>query len=128
MPPVQVRKGLRRGTSGVMVYGTTRNKPSPKPKCWPCVSSRTVSSTAKNCFKSRGSPDYNVIMSTVEEIKAAIGNLSLSERAEIASFVNGWTDDAWDEQIKRDFDAGKLDALLKEVDAEIDAGRVEEGP
>lgn len=67
-------------------------------------------------------------MSTVEEIKAAIGNLSLSERAEIASFVNGWTDDAWDEQIKRDFDAGKLDALLKEVDAEIDAGRVEEGP
>jgi len=67
-------------------------------------------------------------MSTVEEIKAAIGQLSLSERAEVARFVHGWTDDAWDEQIKRDFDGGKLDALLKQVEDDISAGRLEDGP
>jgi len=67
-------------------------------------------------------------MSTVEEIKAAFETLSLSERAEVARFVNGWHDDDWDEQIKRDFDAGKFARILKEVDADIEAGRLEEGP
>jgi hypothetical protein len=67
-------------------------------------------------------------MSTVDEIKAAIGKLSLSERAEVARFVHGWTDDAWDEQIKDDFDAGKLDAILRDVRDDIRAGRLEDGP
>ena len=67
-------------------------------------------------------------MSTVEEIKAAIGKLSLSERAEVAKSLHGWDDDAWDEQIKRDADAGKLDAILNQVRADIRAGRLEDGP
>jgi hypothetical protein len=67
-------------------------------------------------------------MSTVEEIKAAIGALSEAERREVARFASGWEDDVWDRQIQRDFDAGKLDALLNEVDKDIEAGRLEEGP
>jgi hypothetical protein len=67
-------------------------------------------------------------MSTVEEIKAAIEKLSEAERREVARFAGGWEDDAWDRQIQRDFDAGKLDALLKKVDEDIEAGRLEEGP
>ena len=67
-------------------------------------------------------------MTTVAEIKAAINQLSLSERAEVARFVHGWTDDAWDEQMKRDLDAGKLDALLKQVQEDIAAGRLMDGP
>ena len=67
-------------------------------------------------------------MSTVDEIKAAIKNLSETERREVARFASGWEDDAWDRQIQRDYDGGKLDALLKEVDADIAADRLEEGP
>jgi len=67
-------------------------------------------------------------MSTVEEIKAAIEKLSETQRREIARFASGWQDDEWDRQIQRDFDNGKLDALLQEVDEDIEAGRLEEGP
>jgi hypothetical protein len=71
---------------------------------------------------------YNCSMTTVQEIKAAIEKLSLSERAEVARFVHGWADDAWDEQIKRDFDGGKFDRIMKEIDADLEAGRLEDGP
>ena len=67
-------------------------------------------------------------MLTVNEIKAAIPHLTLSERADIAKCLNGWSDDAWDEQIKHDFDTGKLDALLNEVRDDIRQGRLEDGP
>jgi hypothetical protein len=67
-------------------------------------------------------------MSTVEEIKSAIEKLSETERREVARFASGWEDDAWDRQIQQDFDAGKLNALLQQVDSDIDAGRIEEGP
>ncbi|HVX87242.1 MAG TPA: hypothetical protein VH253_20830 [Phycisphaerae bacterium] len=67
-------------------------------------------------------------MTTVEEIKAAIDRLTFKERAEVARHLHGWVDDGWDEQMKRDFDEGKLDSLLKEVERDIEAGRVEEGP
>jgi hypothetical protein len=67
-------------------------------------------------------------MSTVEEIKAAFEKLSLSERAKVAQFVNGWRDDAWDTKMRQDLASGKLDQLLRDVDSDIDAGRLEEGP
>ncbi|HVS71024.1 MAG TPA: hypothetical protein VHQ47_07205 [Phycisphaerae bacterium] len=67
-------------------------------------------------------------MTTVDEIKAAIDRLSFEERAEIARYFHGWTDDEWDEQIKQDVDSGKLDALLKQVDDDIREGRLEDGP
>ena len=37
-------------------------------------------------------------MSTVAEIKAAISQLTLAERAEVARCLHEWEDDAWDKQ------------------------------
>lgn len=62
-------------------------------------------------------------MSTVTEIKAAIERLSLTERAEVARWLNGWEDDDWDRQMSADVDSGRLDRFIKEVDAEIEADR-----
>jgi len=67
-------------------------------------------------------------MSTVEEIKRAVEKLSLEERAEFAKWFNGWEDDDWDRQMQEDARSGKLDKLLDQVDADIDAGRVTEFP
>ena len=67
-------------------------------------------------------------MSTVKEIKAAIEKLSLEERAELERALHGWTDDAWDEQIKSDVAASRLDKILKEVDDEFDAGKLRDLP
>lgn len=62
-------------------------------------------------------------MSTVAEIKAAIAHLTLDERAEVARCLHQWEDDAWDEQMRQDLAAGKLDRLLAKVDADIEAGK-----
>jgi hypothetical protein len=67
-------------------------------------------------------------MSTVEEIKAAIEKLSLKQRGELARWFHGWKDDAWDRQIARDARSGKLDKLLKQVDADIRAKRLRKLP
>ena len=67
-------------------------------------------------------------MSTVEEIKSAIEQLSLQQRAELARWLYGWEDDDWDKQIAADFEAGKLDKLLQEVDEDVRAGRIRDLP
>ena len=67
-------------------------------------------------------------MSTVEEIKAAIVNLALEERAEVARSLHNWEDDDWDRQIKNDLAAGKLDSLLAAVDKDIAEGNLRELP
>ena len=67
-------------------------------------------------------------MSTVEEIKVAIAKLSLTERGELERWLHGWTDDEWDEQMKADASAGRLDKILAEVDAEIDRGELRDLP
>jgi hypothetical protein len=65
---------------------------------------------------------------SAEQIKTAIEQLSFEERAEHAAWLHGWQDDEWDEQIKRDVAAGKLDHILREVDEDIRAGRLREMP
>jgi len=60
-----------------------------------------------------------VRISTVAEIKAAISQLTLGERAEVARCLHVWEDDAWDQQIQQDLAAGKLDALLAKVDDDL---------
>jgi hypothetical protein len=62
-------------------------------------------------------------MSTVEEIKTAIGRLSLEERAEITAELCGWTDDDWDRQMKSDAAAGKFSKLNDEADTAYRAGQ-----
>ena len=54
-------------------------------------------------------------MSTVVEIKEAIGKSSLEERAELITELCGWTDDDWDRQTRRDAAAGKFDPLNREA-------------
>jgi hypothetical protein len=71
---------------------------------------------------------YQMIVSTLQEIKAAIPKLTLEERAEVARCLHGWEDDEWDEQMKGDLAAGKLDPLLKKVDSDIDRGQFSELP
>ena len=65
---------------------------------------------------------------SLAEIKAAIQQLSFEQRAELAAWLHGWNDDEWDEQMKRDIAAGKLDAVLREVDDDIKAGRLRDMP
>jgi hypothetical protein len=62
-------------------------------------------------------------MNTVEEIRTAIGRLSLEERAQIVAELCGWNDDDWDRQMKSDAAAGKFDSLNCEADAAHAAGR-----
>ena len=63
-------------------------------------------------------------MSTVAEIKMAIGQLSLAERAEIIADLCGWAEDDWDRQMKADVVAGKFTALNHDTDAAHAAGQL----
>jgi hypothetical protein len=65
---------------------------------------------------------------TVEEIKAAIPQLTMEERAEIARCLHGWEDDEWDEQMKQNLASGKLNPLLAKVDGDIAQGNVLDPP
>lgn len=61
---------------------------------------------------------------SLAEIKTAIQNLSLEERAELATWLHGWENDDWDEQMKRDIGSGKLDSVLHEIEEDIQTGTV----
>ena len=67
-------------------------------------------------------------MSTVAEIKAVIPSLTLEERAEVARCLGNWEDDNWDQQMKQDIAAGKLDNLLARVDRDIAEGKLRDLP
>ena len=56
------------------------------------------------------------------EIKAAIDALSPREYCELMALLNPLDDDAWDDQMKSDAKAGKLNALGKQVVADLGAG------
>ena len=69
-------------------------------------------------------------MSTVAEIRDAIAELSLEERAELIAELCGWEDDEWDRQMKADAVAGKFDRMNQEALEDLRAGRctpLEEG-
>ena len=65
---------------------------------------------------------------SIEQIKEAIEQLSFEERAELAAWLHGWKDDEWDEQMKRDIADWKFDAVIREVDEDIRAGRFSDMP
>ncbi|HEY3913122.1 MAG TPA: hypothetical protein VGN61_01445 [Verrucomicrobiae bacterium] len=65
---------------------------------------------------------------SVQEIKEAVKNLSLEERAEVAACLHSWNNDAWDEQMKRDAASGKLDKLLSELDADLAKNNLRDMP
>ena len=61
-------------------------------------------------------------MSTVEEIKAAIEALPQDERARLADWVAEHIETEWDRRIVEDIEAGRLDAVIGEVDRDARAG------
>jgi hypothetical protein len=65
---------------------------------------------------------------SVQEIKEAARRLTAEERAEVAACLHSWTDDEWDKQMKRDAEAGKLNFLFDEAEAERQAGTLRKFP
>jgi hypothetical protein len=62
----------------------------------------------------------------VKEIETAIMQLSLDELLELSNWLAEYQAQVWDEQIEADLEAGRLDLLLAEVDAEYEAGLAEQ--
>lgn len=63
-------------------------------------------------------------MSTVQEIKAAISALPDADFRELSRAVDEMEAQRFDHAVEDAAQSGKLDAWLKRVDDEIDAGRV----
>lgn len=61
-------------------------------------------------------------MTTVTEIEAAISRLSPKELGELIAWLQEHHAGTWDRQIEADLEAGRLDSLLSEVEAEYRAG------
>ena len=59
---------------------------------------------------------------TVAEIESAIAQLPPKELAELAAWLQQYHHHVWDKQIEDDLEAGRLDALIAEVDKECEAG------
>jgi hypothetical protein len=62
-------------------------------------------------------------MSTLAEIRAEIEKLTSSEQRELAQWFAEMQADAWDVQIEDDIQAGRLDHLIVQAEADIAAGR-----
>jgi hypothetical protein len=62
-------------------------------------------------------------MSTVEEITAAIERLPADQVSRIRAWLEEHAERRWDEQIARDEQAGRLDALIDRALDEHRAGR-----
>ncbi|HZL47080.1 MAG TPA: hypothetical protein VFC28_12720 [Opitutaceae bacterium] len=61
-------------------------------------------------------------MSTVQEIKLAIEQLPLEERAALIAELCSRTDDDWDRRMERDAKAGKFTVLNEEAAATYEIG------
>ncbi|MEZ4732361.1 MAG: hypothetical protein R3E79_35050 [Caldilineaceae bacterium] len=59
---------------------------------------------------------------SVREIETAITQLPVTELSQLVNWLNEYYAQVWDGQIANDLDAGRLDALLEEIDEEYEAG------
>ena len=59
---------------------------------------------------------------SVKEIEIAITRLPITDFAELMAWLDHYHAEVWDKQIEKDLEAGRLDALLAEVDREYEAG------
>jgi hypothetical protein len=57
---------------------------------------------------------------SVKEIKLAITQLSSTELAELAAWLEEFHARAWDEQIERDGEAGRFDQLIQQAEAGLE--------
>jgi len=63
-------------------------------------------------------------MKNLTEIQAAIHMLSQDDVRQLENWLKRHLEVRWDEQIKKDAAAGKLDALIAKAEFDIDAGNV----
>jgi hypothetical protein len=61
----------------------------------------------------------------IKEIESAIAQLTPSDLAELAKWFEEFQAQVWDEQLEQDVKAGRLDALLKEVEQDFEQGQCE---
>lgn len=62
-------------------------------------------------------------MSTVAEIENAIKKLTPEEIRKVGDWLDAFREQLWDQQIKADAQAGKLDKLMEEAKQDYLAGR-----
>ena len=67
-------------------------------------------------------------MSRVEAIKAEIDKLTPQERCELEALLHPWPDDEWDEQMRDDAEAGKLDWMFRDAERAEREGTTKEFP
>ena len=65
-------------------------------------------------------------MGKIEGIKKGIEALDHKERSQLTAWLLELQEQAFDDAIERDLKAGKLDKLIAEARAEMDAGEGEE--
>ena len=59
---------------------------------------------------------------SIAEIESAITRLPAKELVELVTWLEEYHAQVWDAQIAEDLEAGRLDALLAELDKEHEAG------
>jgi hypothetical protein len=65
---------------------------------------------------------------SVTEIEAAIKTLPKEKLAEFNQWYQEYLEEQWDEQIRQDAAAGKLDFLIEEAEREREAGTLRPFP
>ena len=65
-------------------------------------------------------------MNTVHEIENAIKNLNPTELADFRRWYVKFDADAWDDEIRRDAETGRLDFLIDEAHEDMRLGRVKD--
>lgn len=58
----------------------------------------------------------------VKQIERAIARLPARDLAELMSWLEDYHAQVWEKRIEEDLEAGRLDALLAEVDEEYETG------
>jgi len=58
----------------------------------------------------------------IREIEKAIAQLPVEDLDRLASWLEEYRARMWDKQLQEDLEAGRLDAVLAEVDEEYNAG------
>jgi hypothetical protein len=63
-------------------------------------------------------------MTTLQEIEAAITQLSETDARQLSEWLQDYLDESWDRQIEQDLESGKLDRLIAKAEAEIASSQV----
>jgi len=81
-------------------------------------------SVIKNLTKQQSC--HNISGMSINEIETAIKELPVEQVAVLMKWIEDYHARIWDEQIADDFESGKLDELLAEVEEEYLAGLSQE--